>query len=134
MEPGGLYYFNGLDPLSEMMRELECFENIGINLDVSHFSLLDNPFAVLHNRYTKQRIFHTHISQTCRKGHFGDLPLSTDDFLIWLRPLNALAGKKIHSGYVSCELEACSSPDRVISSVSKLEEVLGMVIDVAEKQ
>jgi len=127
MEPGPLYHFNSLPVMEEIMRQLEAFPFLGLNLDLAHYSLLcgSGITEIFDKPVLGHRFIHTHISR-CSKGHLADIALTElPPFLKQcLKRINVQATTSPHSGLVSIELEAAKDANQVAASFEKLRDFL----------
>ena len=141
LEPGLLNLVNNLPSLVNFCNRIEKYgmaHRIGVNLDMSHFSLAGvSPEAVKKTATVYDKIVHSHASGHWNKAHASDLAIpNTDrnDMCAWLHLIRSLPkstqpgrSRKIpFSGIVTVELEACRDLTDVELSVRNLRKLLAM--------
>jgi hypothetical protein len=147
-EPGPLFTLGSKETLSSLCRLVRQHKTeairqvVGVNLDIPHWTFLGQIDWKWMNEQADDHllhsIIHAHVSDHS-KGHFCDNIIATfteqnghalQSFRKWIAFLKRLM--KIQrpsvcpsfSGFISCEMEACSDSDYVETSFKRLESLL----------
>jgi sugar phosphate isomerase/epimerase len=142
LEPGPLFNVHSSECLFNICNRIEAAgppvsNVVGLNLDIPHWCFLasiDATWVAQHPTILK-RVLHAHVCDHST-GHFSDAEMllfhGATDFAPWLRLLSNLPlcgdanveGSLGYSGFLSCELECCFTPDYVKRSHRSLRDLV----------